>query len=363
MSQELLENLKALAKKIAKNKHLITNETQTRTKCVKPFFKILGYDDIEILVPKYIAGFDGKADYVILSKDKPLVIVEIKHHSADLDAKKISNNPIRQLARYFDARAKNGFKFGILTNGLEYRFFADAERQNTMDLTPFMVLNFESNPLDSSLTSEKLAVLELFTKEKLPSNIKKIRNKAKAILDKEWQNDLFEAIKVCLEQEIIFSSRVTNVILRPILVEMDRYKQGILKLNYRNLVVRAFDEIIADKVDKKIAQKEAQNAKSQGDSKKLSEDEIVASYIVRGILLENPKANLQNIVPRRMAKAKYFSMLLDDNKNKWICRLWLNGATKYVELAHPKNKFEIANLNEIYKYKNELLESLKMRLK
>ena len=112
-----------------------------------------------------------------------------------------------------------------------------------------------------------------------------------------------------------------------------------------------------------------ENTESQGDSKELSEDEIGASYIVRGILMENPKANLQNIVPRGTAKAKYFSVLLDDNKNKWICRIYLKHINdKYLVVPDKRDntketRFEIKDLSEIYKYKNELLESLKMRLK
>ena len=44
-----------------------------------------------------------------------------------------------------------------------------------MDSTPFMVLNFESTPLESSPTSEKLAILELFKQAKLSSNLAKYR--------------------------------------------------------------------------------------------------------------------------------------------------------------------------------------------
>lgn len=187
-SQGLLEKLKELAEKIAKDRANIKNEAQTRTGFVNPFLKALDYklDDIRIIVPEYDAGFgsNDKVDYAILSKDKPLVIVEIKHHSVDLDLKKPNNNPQGQLAGYFSACARNGCKFGILTNGLEYRFFADTERANTMDRAPFMVLNLESTPLESSLTSEKLAILELFKQAKLSSNLAAIRTKAKAMLEK-----------------------------------------------------------------------------------------------------------------------------------------------------------------------------------
>lgn len=134
---------------------------------------------------------------------------------------------------------------------------------------------------------------------------------------------------------------------------------------FRAHIIRACSELISDKVNESLCE----NTESQGDSKELSEDEIGAFYIVRGILMENPKATLQNIVPRGTAKAKYFSALLEDNKNKWICRIYLKHINdKYLAVPDKRDstkelRFEINNLSDIYKYKNELLESLKMRLK
>lgn len=363
-SQGLLEKLKELVGKIAKNKHLVKNEAHTRAEFVKPFLKILGYDGIEVLVPEYDAGFgsNDKVDYAILSKDKPLVIVEIKHHSVDLDLKKPNNNPQGQLAGYFSACARNGCKFGILTNGLEYRFFADTERANTMDLAPFMVLNLESTPLESSLTSEKLAILELFKQAKLSSNLATIRTKAKAMLEKNAQNALCADIKEFLAKEINKpSDEFVNLVLN--FKGLQRNEKN--RKEFRAHIIRACSELISDKVNESLCE----NTESQGDSKELSEDEIGAFYIVRGILMENPKATLQNIVPRGTAKAKYFSALLEDNKNKWICRIYLKHINdKYLAVPDKRDstkelRFEINNLSDIYKYKNELLESLKMRLK
>ena len=134
---------------------------------------------------------------------------------------------------------------------------------------------------------------------------------------------------------------------------------------FRSHIIRACSELISDKVSESMCE----NTESQGDSKELSEDEIGAFYIVRGILMENPKANLQNIVPRGTAKAKYFSALLEDNKNKWICRIYLKHINdKYLAIpdkhdSTKETRFAINNLSDIYKYKNELLESLKTRLK
>ncbi len=179
-SQGLLEKLKELAEKIAKDRANIKNEAQTRTGFVNPFLKALDYklDDIRIIVPEYDVGDnkDKKVDYAILRNGKPLVLIEIKHHQEDL------NKHTNQLKNYFALCAD--CNFAILTNGLEYRFFSNTEKLRTMDSEPFMVLNLESTPLESSLTSEKLAILELFKQAKLSSNLATIRTKAKAMLEK-----------------------------------------------------------------------------------------------------------------------------------------------------------------------------------
>ena len=57
-SQGLLEKLKELAEKIAKDKANIKNEAQTRAGFVNPVLKALDYklDDIRIIVPAFDIG-------------------------------------------------------------------------------------------------------------------------------------------------------------------------------------------------------------------------------------------------------------------------------------------------------------------
>lgn len=356
MSNEMLENLTTLADKIAKNKPLVKNEAHTRAEFVKPFLKILGYDGIEVLVLEYNAGFDknDKVDYAILSKGKPLAIVEIKHHSVDLDFKKPNNNPQGQLAGYFGACAKNGCKFGILTNGLEYRFFADTQKPNIMDSEPFMVLN-----LESKIDNEMLEILDLFKYGNLQSKINTIKNKAKAMLEQKARNTICFIIKAFLEKEM---KKPSDEFVGFVLDKKFGIKKTMPKIKeFRAHIIRACGEMIADKVNITLEQN-VQSQDLQDTSKELNDEENQAFYIVRGILLENQKANLNNICPRGTEKAAYCAVLLDDNKNKWICRLYLKYSNKYIETPNA-TKLPIKDLADIYKYKNELAESLKMRLK
>lgn len=347
MSNKMLDNLTTLADKIAKDKPRITDEAKTRTAFVNPFLKILGYklDDTRMIVPEYDVGYnkDKKVDYAILYKDKPLVLLEIKHHSEDLD------KHIKQLRNYFGVCAE--CSFGILTNGLEYRFFSNTENARAMDSEPFMVLN-----LESKIDSESLEILELFKCENLQSRINTIKNKAKKMLEQKEQNAICLIIKDFLENEM---KKPSDEFVGFVIDKKFGVKKTTAKIKeFRAHIIRACGEMIDDKVNIALAQ----NADLQDTSKELSDEENQAFYIVRGILLENPKANLNNICPRGTEKAAYCAVLLDDNKNKWICRLYLKYANKYIETPNA-TKLPIKDLADIYKYKNELAESLKMRLK
>lgn len=262
-SQGLLEKLKELAEKIAKDKANIKNEAQTRTGFVNPFLKALDYklDDIRIIVPEYDVGDnkDKKVDYAILRNGKPLVLIEIKHHQEDL------NKHTNQLKNYFALCAD--CNFAILTNGLEYRFFSNTEKLRTMDSEPFMVLNLESTPLESSLTSEKLAILDLFKQAKLSSKIATIRTNAKAMLEKNAQNAICATIKVFLEKEM---SKPSNEFVGFVIdKKFNGTKKTAQKIKeFRDYITRACREMI---VDIALAQS-AQSQDSQDTSKELNEE-------------------------------------------------------------------------------------------
>ena len=54
-----------------------------------------------------------------------------------------------QLYRYFSVVAQ--VRFGVLTNGVEYRFFSDLEKPNIMDDKPFFtfnILGFQARQVD-----------------------------------------------------------------------------------------------------------------------------------------------------------------------------------------------------------------------
>src|ERR1044072_4481160 len=132
---ELQDSLKALGEKVARHKDGITTEEATKTAFVLPFINALG-DDVfnpTEVVPEFVADLGikkgEKVDYCIMKDGNPIIIVECKHWSEDL---KVHNS---QLHRYFHVTHA---KFGLLTNGIVYRFYTDFDESNIMDDRPFL---------------------------------------------------------------------------------------------------------------------------------------------------------------------------------------------------------------------------------
>ena len=135
---DFVDQIKQLAKRIESLKETIQTEEATKMSLVVPLFQMLGYDvfNPQEFVPEYTADVGikkgEKVDYAIIKDGKPAILVECKSVTEKLD------NHSSQLFRYFGTTEA---KFGILTNGIIYRFYTDLENQNKMDKDPFLTIN------------------------------------------------------------------------------------------------------------------------------------------------------------------------------------------------------------------------------
>ena len=136
-SDELLK----LKKNVLRRKDNIKNEEHTKHSLILPFVKLLGFDTADPLEvePEYGADFTikygEKVDYAIFVNGTPKIFVEAKTVNADL------SNYEGQLRRYFNSTPD--VSLGIITNGIEYRFFTDIDNINIMDDEPFFTFSFE----------------------------------------------------------------------------------------------------------------------------------------------------------------------------------------------------------------------------
>ena len=112
-------------------------EEATKTSLVLPFIQMLGYDifDPTEVIPEFTADIGikkgEKVDYAIMQRGKPAILIECKKYGSNLDEEAVS-----QLVRYFGVTDAH---FGILTDGIVYRFFSDIDQPNVMDLKPFSI--------------------------------------------------------------------------------------------------------------------------------------------------------------------------------------------------------------------------------
>jgi hypothetical protein len=113
---DMIDQLRALATRIAATKNLIQTEEATKNAMVMPFIQILGYNvfDPTEVTPELIADVGTKkgekVDYAVLRDGKPILLFECKKCGGDLHI-----NHASQLFRYFHVTAA---RFGVLTNGL-----------------------------------------------------------------------------------------------------------------------------------------------------------------------------------------------------------------------------------------------------
>lgn len=180
------ENLKSFASRIDNLKGNIATEEATKTSLIMPFFQMLGYDVFNPMefIPEFTADVGikkgEKVDYAISLNGKITILIEAKCINEQLDKHD------SQLFRYFGTTEA---KFGILTNGIIYKFYSDLEEPNKMDTSPFFQIDL------TDLADNEITELKKFSKENFDLN---------RILDTASELKYLGLIKKALKEEQIF---------------------------------------------------------------------------------------------------------------------------------------------------------------
>lgn len=343
---ELHPTIKVLANKITSLKDQILTEEATKTAFILPFINLLGYDSfnpIEV-VPEFTADVGikkgEKVDYAIFQDGHPILIIECKHWKENLE----THNS--QLSRYFHVSKS---RFALLTNGIVYRFYTDLEKTNVMDNRPFF--EFDITAMKESYYNE----LSKFHKSNFDVN--KIINNA-------------SSLKYTSEIKQLFSRELTNPSDEFVKFFARQVHQGILTAKvitqYSDLVRKATNQLMADNVNERLQNalsKESDKTEEETveiveESKIITTDvELEAFEIVKAILRR--KIPISRIVYRDTQS--YFGVLLDDNNRKPLCRLHLDGKTKYITLFGENKKEDkqtIESIDNIYDFEKELLAAV-----
>ena len=318
--------------------HTIETEEATKTSFVLPFIQMLGYDifDPSEVVPEFTADLGTKqgekVDYALLLDGKPVILIEAKRHGSNLDEEEIS-----QLFRYFSV---TDARFGILTDGIAYRFFSDLEQPNTMDQAPF----FEFNMLDFS--DQQVKDLKRFAKDSF--QLSEITDAARQL------KYMSELRRIIANQVAEPSDDLVRLLVKP-------FYPGKFTASVRDtfaiLVRDAFAGYINDSVDSRLSaalarveeQKESQ-VKQQPEvletKPEFSDVEMEAFHIVKAILGET--VEIERLTLRRFTG--HIRVLLDNTQLRTICWLSLTDGQSSFGIGRDGTEIEMDSLNEIYKH-------------
>lgn len=343
------DQIKQLGDRVTKLKEQIQTEEATKNAFIMPFLQTLGYDVFNPLevVPEYVTDIGTKKgekiDYAIFKEGNPTILVECKHWAQNL------NLHDGQLLRYFHVSKA---KFGLLTNGIVYRFYSDLVAANKMDEKPFLEFNI-SEIKDNQIEELKKFHKAVFDAESITNTASELKytNELKHLLQQELANPSPDFVKHFARQ--VYPSVVTAKVLE----QFTNLTKKSIQQHISDLITERLKTALT-KEDEKVKEQEAiQAEQAKADEIKVvtTEEELEGFMIIKTILRQKISATR---VTFRDAQS-YFAILLDDNNRKTICRLYLNGSKKYfVTLDEQKKevKSEITTLDDLFSHSETLLK-------
>lgn len=344
------DEIKLFGERVEKLKNQILTEEATKNALIMPFIKALGYDVFNPfeVVPEFIADIGikkgEKVDYAIVRDGQPCILIECKHWSDKLDPHN------SQLFRYFHTTKA---KFGLLSNGIVYRFYTDLIEQNKMDEKPF----FEFDVTD--IKDNQIEELKKFHKSYFDvDNIQntatelKFMNELKALINTEFQGPSDPFVRHFAKQ--IHSGILTAKLMEQFTVLTKKSLQQYINDLITERLKSALKKEDENEKDNSKVEKIAEDSTFKDSKIETTEEEIEGFMIVKSILRKTIKADR---IGHRDAQS-YFAILLDDNNRKPICRLYLNGSKKYIctfDENKKETKSEIQTIDEIFDFA-EILE-------
>lgn len=352
--------IKQLAERILKNKDLVQTEEATKHSFVMPFIHALGYDvfnPIEV-VPEFIADLGikkgEKVDYAIMKDGQPIILIECKHWTANLDPHN------SQLFRYFHTTKA---KFSILTNGFESRFYTDLVEPNKMDEKPFFIFDIR-DIRDNQIDELKKFHKAYYDHDVIVSTANELKytSELKNILHNELGNPSPDFVRHFAKQ--VYPGPITQKILD----QFTALTKKSFQLYVGDLITdRLKSALKTEQLEETQVLDTAQQSSTLGaaasvDNKiETTPEEIESFQIVRSIVRSCcPVSKIHH----RDAQS-YFAILFDDNNRKPICRMYLNGGKKYIALFDDKKvevKKEITSLDDIFAHADHLCETVKSYL-
>jgi hypothetical protein len=279
------------------------------------------------------------------------MLFECKSFGADLNKVHAS-----QLYRYFSVTST---RFGIVTNGVVYRFYSDLVAANKMDDAPFFVFDL------TAFNDSHVETLKRFTKSNYdePANIQtasnlKYRNAVKVYLEPLFSEPSEGFVSLVVKESKAYEGRLTQNVVTEF--------SGIIK--------EAFSVLLREQVDKRLksaleateekqaieAPPEAEQNGAKPEELKIvtTQEELDGYFAVKSIVREDIEVKR---VTFRDAQS-YANILVDDNNRKVLCRLYFNGKKKYIGVldeTKTEQKHPIESIDDIYQHAQKIKDTAK----
>ena len=349
---DLIDRINDISKRLSDVSPTLQTEEATKNALIMPFIQALGYDvfNPREVIPEFTTDHGvkkgEKVDYAVKKDDDIIMLFECKKF-----ASKLSPEHASQLYRYFSV---SDARFGVLTNGQEYMFFTDLEKQNQMDTRPFFTINiahFEKHEVDELKKFTK----QVFNLENIlnTANDLKYTNEIKRILNAEIDAPSDEFVRFLSAQ--VYTGRLTQTVLEQFREIVKRASRQFLSEKINDRLESALSH--PESYDQNLSGESAEdNAEDEDRGVVTTADETEAYNIVKAIVRSRVEA--RRIVMRDTKS--YCGVLLDDNNRKPICRFHFNGRQKYLGLMKEKveARVPLTSLDEIFQYENELLSAI-----
>lgn len=353
------DSIKRLSERIESLIGNLPTEEATKTALIMPFISALGYDvfnPLEVL-PEMCCDIGTKKgekiDYAILRDGEPIILIECKHWQQNLT---LHDN---QLLRYFHVSKA---KFGVLTNGIIYRFYTDLAEPNKMDEKPFL----EVNLLD--IKDEQIEELKKFHRSYFDvgailstASELKYMGELRAVIDKEFSSPSPDLVKFLSKQ--VYEGVFTQKILDQFTALLKRTINNYINATISERLKVAIQDSNIPVVEQPAAEQNITPVEETPVSKIVTtEEELQAFYIVKAILRESIPAER---VTYRDAQS-YFAIFIDNNNRKPVCRLYFdsenNKRITFIDEAKKEHHNKIASIDDIYQFANEIIEAAKRYL-
>lgn len=351
------DQLKQLAERIENLKDQIHTEEATKTSLILPFIQALGYDIFNPLevIPEMVCDVGTKKgekiDYCIMKDGDPIILIECKHWGQDLS---LHDN---QLLRYFHVSKA---KFGVLTNGITYRFYTDLVSPNKMDEVPFLECNLLD--LKEGIVDElKKFNKSYFDVEQIMSTASELKylRELRTIIAEEFKSPSPEFVKLLGKQVYpgAFTTKISEQFSTLIRRAISSHISDIIAGRLKAAVQAEEREAIAPEPnDSDIPQGDTTESESEESKIVTTTEEIEAYHMVRAMLAKE-------IDPRRIYyrdTQSYFTIIIDDNNRKNVCRLLLDSPkNQRLILIDPQTKeqttYKLDSLEDLFQYMDQLI--------